>query len=282
MCAFPLREEEKALWASVMRGVSPLRANVSFSVSSCDGERGTASLVKKALTTIHSCPNTQTKNRPTKCGSVVYNNRFQQGKNTQNTQRKNTYKTSCESVYETMHEVMSQSDHQVYKKTELQVSRETTTAPHPTVHLLRSVRAVLKERKRSKGYGESACREVLSKPKNKIRFPLQWHGRVESKLDLHGLSVQEAFHQFMVFIDEAQQRGDRCIEIITGLGTGEEGGILRRELPHWLERVDIRHSVLEVVYAYNFYKGYRKGENNKRLNKGAIRILLRQKEKHRN
>ncbi|WP_408737393.1 Smr/MutS family protein [Acetobacter senegalensis] len=88
--------------------------------------------------------------------------------------------------------------------------------------------------------------------------------RVERRLDLHGLVAQEAFRRLMEFMDVAQVRGLRCVEIITGLGSGQEGGILRRELPHWLARPEIRGRVLGLSYPHAG-------------NKGSVRVLLRRR-----
>ncbi|KDE19506.1 methionine ABC transporter substrate-binding protein [Acetobacter aceti 1023] len=88
--------------------------------------------------------------------------------------------------------------------------------------------------------------------------------KVERRLDLHGMVAQEAFHRLMEFMDVATHRGLRCVEIITGLGTGHEGGILRRELPHWLERPEIRRRILGLTYPHAG-------------NRGSVRILLRRR-----
>ncbi|MFT9384686.1 MAG: Smr/MutS family protein [Acetobacter orientalis] len=88
--------------------------------------------------------------------------------------------------------------------------------------------------------------------------------RVQGRLDLHGLVAQDAFRRLMDFMDVAHVRGYRCVEIITGLGTGVEGGILRRELPHWLARPEIRHRVLGLAYPHA-------------ANKGSVRVLLRRR-----
>ncbi len=90
--------------------------------------------------------------------------------------------------------------------------------------------------------------------------------RVEKRLDLHGMVAQEAFVRLMEFMDVAAHRGLRCVEIITGLGTGQEGGILRRELPHWLERPEMRSRILGLAYPHVG-------------NKGSVRVLLRRRKR---
>ena len=86
--------------------------------------------------------------------------------------------------------------------------------------------------------------------------------RPERRLDLHGERAQTAFQLLHDFLLRAQSDRLRCVEIITGAGSGPEGGILRRELPHWLNRHDLRHLVLAAVHP-------RAG------NVGSVRVLLR-------
>jgi DNA-nicking Smr family endonuclease len=85
--------------------------------------------------------------------------------------------------------------------------------------------------------------------------------RPERVLDLHGRTVQLAFAAFERFIHAARADGLRCVEIVTGRGAGE-GGVLRRELPHWLNLPHIRTSILAAAHPH-------------RANTGAVVLLLR-------
>lgn len=82
------------------------------------------------------------------------------------------------------------------------------------------------------------------------------------RLDLHGHTAQHAFHALSHFLRVAQADRVRCVEVITGRGTAEGGGVLRRELPLWLNRPDLRPMVLAVVHPHPG-------------NLGAVRLLLR-------
>jgi DNA-nicking Smr family endonuclease len=84
----------------------------------------------------------------------------------------------------------------------------------------------------------------------------------ERRLDLHGLTVQRAFHALVPFLRSAHADRLRCVEIITGRGTGESGGAIRREFPHWLNLPEIRPLVLGAVHPHP-------------LNPGSVRVLLR-------
>ena len=91
--------------------------------------------------------------------------------------------------------------------------------------------------------------------------------RAERRLDLHGHVAQSAFTLLHAFLLRAQADRLRCVEIITGAGSGE-GGILRRELPHWLSRADLRPLVLAAVHPQL------QGPSR---NVGSVRLLLRRR-----
>lgn len=88
--------------------------------------------------------------------------------------------------------------------------------------------------------------------------------RPQRRLDLHGRHAQAAFGLLHNFLLRAHADRLRCVEIITGAGTGPEGGILRRELPHWLGRADLRPLVLAAVHPHA-------------RNVGSVRLLLRRR-----
>jgi DNA-nicking Smr family endonuclease len=90
-----------------------------------------------------------------------------------------------------------------------------------------------------------------------------WHrfrvGRLRASrtLDLHGHTAQRAFHALAAFLRSAHAEGLRCVEVVTG-----QGGVLRRELPHWLNRPEFRSMVLAAAHPHA-------------ANPGSVRLLLR-------
>ena len=82
------------------------------------------------------------------------------------------------------------------------------------------------------------------------------------KLDLHGRTAQPSYHALAALLRSAHAEGLRCVEVITGRGSGEGGGVLRRELPMWLNLPELRPLVLAVAHPHA-------------ANTGSVRILLR-------
>jgi DNA-nicking Smr family endonuclease len=88
--------------------------------------------------------------------------------------------------------------------------------------------------------------------------------RPERTLDLHGRRAQDAWHAVRAFLHAAQADGLRCVAVVTGKGPMPEGGVLRREFPHWLNAPELRHMVLGAAYPHA-------------ANQGAVHLLLRRR-----
>ena len=86
--------------------------------------------------------------------------------------------------------------------------------------------------------------------------------RPERTLDLHGQRAQEAHAAVRGFLAAALADGVRCVCVITGKGDPHEGGVLRREFPHWLNAPDLRPLVLGAAHP-------------QRAGSGAVHLLLR-------
>ena len=82
------------------------------------------------------------------------------------------------------------------------------------------------------------------------------------RLDLHGMTAQRAYHALISFLRSAHADQVRCVEVVTGRGSGETGGVIRRELPHWLNLPEIRPLILGAAHPHA-------------LNPGSVRLILR-------
>jgi DNA-nicking Smr family endonuclease len=90
------------------------------------------------------------------------------------------------------------------------------------------------------------------------------------KLDLHGMTAQHAFHALRSFLRAAHAERLRCVEIVTGRGGPEGSGVLRRELPFWLNLPEIRPMVLAAVHPHAS-----SAMHARMANPGSVRLLLR-------
>jgi len=91
---------------------------------------------------------------------------------------------------------------------------------------------------------------------------------IEARLDLHGMTraaAQSALHDFLA---RQAALGRRCLLVITGKGRGGGDGVLRREVPQWLNRPDLRRQVLAISEARPQHGGA-----------GALYVLLRRPER---
>lgn len=74
--------------------------------------------------------------------------------------------------------------------------------------------------------------------------------RPEAKLDLHGKTRDEAHRALSGFLARAQGDGRRCVIVVTGKGRlGEGGGVIRNEVPHWLNLAPNRARILGFAQA---------------------------------
>ena len=90
---------------------------------------------------------------------------------------------------------------------------------------------------------------------------------VEATLDLHGLTQAAARERLDVFIAAQSEAGRRCVLVITGKGLmKEDGGILRQQVPRWLNQSPNRGRVLAFDYAQPKHGGM-----------GALYVLLKRR-----
>lgn len=72
---------------------------------------------------------------------------------------------------------------------------------------------------------------------------------IDARLDLHAMTQSEAHGALLHFLHSAQARGARTVLVITGKGVlggdfTSERGVLRRQVPRWLELPELRTLVV--------------------------------------
>ncbi len=76
---------------------------------------------------------------------------------------------------------------------------------------------------------------------------------IDARIDLHGLTREEAFRRLSRFIAESQAAGRRLVLVVTGKGRrsgdGMAAGVIRREAPLWLARPPNAARVLDTAPA---------------------------------
>lgn len=124
-----------------------------------------------------------------------------------------------------------------------------------------------------------AAKAKLAKPAPPPLAPLERRLRtqlrrgqqsVEAVIDLHGMRQDQAHDALRAFLRREQGRGTKLALVVTGKGGagdglfGEERGVLRRTVPHWLRLPDLRPLVLGFEEAEQRHGG-----------SGALYIRLR-------
>ena len=95
---------------------------------------------------------------------------------------------------------------------------------------------------------------------------------VEARLDLHGEFQEQAYRLLVDFVTRAVAADKRVVLVITGKGRsttdewGRGGGVLRRQVPHWLTQPPLGALVLSTAPARPDHGG-----------DGALYVLLRRR-----
>jgi DNA-nicking Smr family endonuclease len=83
---------------------------------------------------------------------------------------------------------------------------------------------------------------------------------IDKRIDLHGLTQENAHHALRRFLRTAQADGAQLVLVITGKGArsapfGEERGVLKRLVPQWLRLPELRTIVLGFEPAHASHGG---------------------------
>ncbi len=95
---------------------------------------------------------------------------------------------------------------------------------------------------------------------------------IEGTIDLHGDTQAVAHRRLSAFLARTQAAGKRCVLVITGKGrlgrseSGQEPGVIRANLPRWLNEAPNRERVLAFAQAQPSHGGA-----------GAFYVLLKRR-----
>jgi DNA-nicking Smr family endonuclease len=87
--------------------------------------------------------------------------------------------------------------------------------------------------------------------------------RVDARLDLHGMTLTEAHPALIGFVQRSEATGKRLLLVITGKGgvaretaiMPERRGVLKQQVPQWLNAQPLAPLVLEVTQAHGKHGG---------------------------
>ncbi|MGE0626219.1 MAG: Smr/MutS family protein [Hyphomicrobiaceae bacterium] len=138
--------------------------------------------------------------------------------------------------------------------------------------------------KPSRPEGKRAAREVQDEPqmvvleRRKARRIARGGIEIEARLDLHGMTQDEAHGALSQFLHRAAADGLKTVLIITGKGApqgrstrdgdnfGRDRGVLRRNVPRWLGSPQLRGLVISYAAAHARHGG-----------EGALYVTLRRR-----
>lgn len=72
---------------------------------------------------------------------------------------------------------------------------------------------------------------------------------IEAVLDLHGYTLESGFDALVKFVYAQEKRGARCLLLITGKGGFLGRGVIRAEVPNWMNASEIRSLILSYCQA---------------------------------
>lgn len=87
---------------------------------------------------------------------------------------------------------------------------------------------------------------------------------IDAKLDLHGMTRENAREALTQFIQTCYAQKRRCLLVITGKGSNNQPGVIRSAFGSWLNLPDLRPMVLAAISASQKHGG-----------SGAFYVLLK-------
>lgn len=89
---------------------------------------------------------------------------------------------------------------------------------------------------------------------------------IDGRLDLHGMTQDTAHGALTAFVGRAYDSGRRCLLVITGKGNREGSGVLRSNVPRWLNQSPCRERILGFSHARPQHGG-----------EGALYVLIKRR-----
>lgn len=141
-------------------------------------------------------------------------------------------------------------------------AREPSPAPPKDPSKAASLSAKGQDKKPAK---ENKLPANIKSAQDKLPNDIDWKTRrrivrgkatIDGRIDLHGMTQEEAHQSLNRFIEASSATGRRVVLVITGKGRGGDGaGVLKRSVPRWLDMRPLRGLVIEYGPAHAAHGG---------------------------
>lgn len=100
----------------------------------------------------------------------------------------------------------------------------------------------------------------------KIKIPHQVSNKIESTIDLHGLTQDQAFDSLKHFLNTSYNNNKKEVIIITGKGQLNSPGVIKLAVPRWLEYTELKRYILGYSSIQDSLGG-----------SGSIRVMIKRR-----
>ncbi len=103
-------------------------------------------------------------------------------------------------------------------------------------------------------------------PSKKRKISQQYYGNIESTIDLHGLTQDQAFDNLKNFLDASYNNNKKEVIVITGKGKLNSPGVIKLAVPRWLEYTELKKYILGYSWVQDSLGG-----------SGSIRVMIKRR-----
>ncbi|MCT4635223.1 MAG: Smr/MutS family protein [Rickettsiales bacterium] len=103
-------------------------------------------------------------------------------------------------------------------------------------------------------------------PSKKRKISQQCYDNIESTIDLHGLTQDQAFDNLKNFLDASYNNNKKEVIVITGKGKLNSPGVIKLAVPRWLEYTELKKYILGYSWVQDSLGG-----------SGSIRVMIKRR-----
>ena len=120
--------------------------------------------------------------------------------------------------------------------------------PRPTARLIFPMVTPAAAPKAGRNLPDLAVGEMPGLDRRTAQRVVKGNFAIEGRIDLHGMTCDQAQMRLMHYVEQAYKYGKRAILVITGKGS-DGRGVLKAEVPRWLNLPPLRQKILGFSHA---------------------------------